>query len=341
MILSKILHSLYLKIYISIIVSNSKTSVCVHALKNGTLKESFFETFPSRDVSEELIEYVQSFIDETPFYYISLLDYSISQGAMPSCEGSEFFLYSDLETPQKICHDGWNSFTSKVDIINFEKKYSAFGLDFIFSPYTVIKNFFKDKISGEAALFILVQEDSLIVTVFENSMLKYSEFINMRTEQPDESISMLDDDKEELNFDMEDQHSVNLEEIDIDDGFGDIDDLTDIEDLDTMDDLEDFAEVKVKEPSKEASRHFEPDDRDAAGFNEDYRRFSVIQSSLNQYYTDEKYENKFIESAYIAVACHVDHDLKNYLEEELFLKVYVRQLEICQEILDLAKRENV
>ena len=341
MILSKIIQSLYLKIYISIIVSDSKTNICVHSVQNSKVKDTYFETFNGRDVSEEMVSYIQSFIDETPFYYIALLDHSISQGAMPSCDMNEFSKYSDLETSQMICHDGWSSFTSKVDIINFEKKYAAFGLDFIFSPYTVLKNFFKDKINGHATLFVLVQEDSLIVTVFEDSVLKYSEYANMRTDQMDESLSMIDDNKEELDFDLDDQNSVNLEDIDIDDGFGDIDDLNDIEDLDSIDDLEDFTEIKVEEPVRDISGLFESDNSSVAGFNEDYRRFSIIQSSLNQYYTDTKYENKFIESAYIAAACNVESDLKNYLEEELFLKVYVRQMDICQEVLDLAEGEKV
>ncbi len=338
MILSKIIHSLYLKIYISIIVSTSKTTVCVHSLKNDNVKESFLETFEGKEVSPELIAYIQSFIAETPFYYISLLDYSISQGAMPSCKHSELSHYSDLETSQTICHENWSSFTSKVDVISFEKKYSAFGLDFIFSPYTVLGSFFKDKINTHATLFALVQEDSLIVTVFEDSMLKYSEFIDMRTEQLDESLSMIDDNKDELDFDIDDQNSVNLEDIDIDEGFEALDDLTDIEDLDTIDDLEDFTEIKVEEPKEDKESQFESDE---ASFNEDYKRFSAIQSSLNQYYSDAKYDNKFIESIYIAAACSVENDLKNYLEEELFLKVYVRQLDLCEEVFDLAKREKV
>lgn len=340
MILSKIIHSLYLKIYISIIVSSSKTEVCVHTLKNGNVKDSFSETFPGHEVTEDMNAYIQSFIAETPFYYISLLDYSISQGAMPSCDNKEFSKYSDLETSQMICHNNWNSFTSKVDLINFEKKYSAFGLDFIFSPYTILKNFFKDRIATHATLFILVQEDSLIVTVFESSELKYSEYVDMRTEQLDESLSMVDDDKDELDFDLGDENSVNLEDIDVDDGFGDLDDLTDIEDLDSIDDLEDFTEVRVEQPKK-SHRLYESDDRSVAGFNEDYKRFSSIHNSLNQYYKDERYENKFIESVYIAAACSVENDLKNYLEEELFLKVFIRQIDMCEELFDLAKREDV
>lgn len=342
MILSKILHSLYLKIYISIIVSNSKTDVCVHILKSKSVKDSYMQTFKGSEVTQEMISYIQSFTGETPFYYISLLDYSVSQGAMPSCNDKEFSKYSDLETSQVICHDSWSSFTSKVDLINFDKKYSAFGLDFVFSPYTILKNFFKDKINSQATLFVLVQEDSLIVTVFEDSMLKYSEFVNMKIDKLDESLSIIDNEKEndDLDFDLDDLNAVNLEEIDVDDDLEDLDDLADIEDLDSIDDLEDFTEVKIAAPKPSAIKGYK-EDMSGLGFNEDYKRFSAIQSALNQFYNDRKYESKFIESVYIAAACDVENDLKNYLEEELFLKVYVRQLNICEEMLDLVRREKI
>lgn len=259
---------------------------------------------------------------------------------MPSCDDKEFSKYSDLETSQVICHNGWSSFTSKVDLINFDKKYAAFGLDFVFSPYTILKNFFKDKINSQAALFVLVQEDSLIVTVFEDSMLKYSEYVNMKIDKLDESLSIIDTDKDELDFDLDDLNAVNLEEIDVDDDLEDLDDLADIEDLDSIDDLEDFTEVKVQSPKPSAVRGYK-EDMSGVGFNEDYKRFSAIQSALNQFYNDRKYESKFIESIYIAAACDMENDLKNYLEEELFLKVYVRQLNMCEEMLDLVKREKI
>lgn len=339
--ISKILHSLYLKIYISIIVSSSKTDVCVHAIKNSKVKESFVETFQGSEVTEKMISFIESFKAETPYYYISLLDYSLSQGAMPTCKNSELSKYSDLEASKMICHDGWNSFTSKVDLANFEKKYSAFGLDFVFSPYTILRNFFKDKITAQATLFVLVQEDSLIVTVFEESMLKYSEYTNMNTDKFDESLSMIDTNKDEIDFDFDDLNAVNLEDVDVDDGYEDLDDLADIEDLDSIADLEDFTEVKVEKANQNSNQQYKFDAENTSGFNEEYRRFIIIQSALNQFYTDGKYENKFIETIFIAAACNVENDLKNYLEEELFLKVYLRQLNMCEEIFDLVQGEKV
>lgn len=343
MILSKIIHRLYLKIYISIVASTSKTDICVHTLKGEKLIDAFFETFQGSEVTEEMLSYVQSFVAETPFYYISLLDNSINQGAMFGCKGEGNFKNFNPETSQLICNKGWSSYTSKVDLINLEKKYHSFGLDFIFSPYSVLESFFEDKIEMQATLFVLVQEDSMTVAIFENSVLKYSEFINMRNEKMDESLSLIEDNRDELNFDIDDESAVNLEEIDVDNEFENLDDFTDIEDLDEVDELEDFTEVKVEKPKQhqESFSLNENEEENLTAFNEGYRRFSMIQTSLNRFYTDERYEKKFIESIYIAAACDVQNDLKNYLEEELFLKVYVRQIDLCEEMFDLAKREIV
>ena len=340
MILSKILHSLYAKIYIGIILSGAKTQVCVHTLKGNKLEESYMQLFDGRDVSEEMSSYIASVVSDTPYYYISLLDYSSNQGAASSCDEAEFRKYSDSKTSQHICHGDWNSFTSKVDIIDFEKKYDAFGLDFIFSPYTVLTRFFKDKTSEAATLFVLVQEDSLAMCIFEESKLKYSEFVDMRNDTADENIGIIDDNKDDMDLDLEDIHSVNLEDIDVDEGFAELDDLTDIEDLDNVDELEDFTEVRVDAPQIDMDIDG-IDSSKGMGFNDNYRRFSAIQSALNEFYSDPKYENKFIETVYIAAACTVEKELKSYLEDELFLRVHIRQLNMCEELFELAKGENI
>ncbi len=77
----------------------------------------------------------------------------------------------------------------------------------------------------------------------------------------------------------------------------------------------------------------------ADGFNEDYHRFSLIQSSISDFYKDSKYDSKFIENIYIADSIGISGDLKKYLEEEMFLNVFVRRLDLPAEVCEIAKAE--
>ncbi|MDD3059526.1 MAG: hypothetical protein PHW94_01110 [Sulfurimonas sp.] len=46
-----------------------------------------------------------------------------------------------------------------------------------------------------------------------------------------------------------------------------------------------------------------------------------------------------MESVYIADGCGVSQDLKRYLEEEMFLSVYVRKIDLAKQVCELAKAE--
>lgn len=316
-----------------------KTHVSIHTLKGSKIKDTRVKVFEGEELSHNMLSFIHSFTSESPFSYISFLDYSLHQGAIPTCKVDEFLKSSDKDTFTTLCYDSWSSYTSKIDLSTLEKKYSSLGLDFVFSPFSIIENFFKDKISMQATLYVLIQDESMSIAVFENSKLKYAEFADVKNDKLEGEL-MMGDEKAELNFD-DDQMSINLEDIDVDDGFSDLDDLTNIQDLDSMDEFEDFTEIKVGNKETKSDLLSVKDDVHSAGFNEEYKRFSAIKNALKTYYTDEKYENNFIESVYIATACDIDNTLKNYLEEELFLKVYVRQVDISTEVFDLAKREKI
>lgn len=335
------MRSLYLKIYVSIVASKSKTQVYICSVKGNKIKDEAMDIFDSGELTKEALSFIDSYTSESPYCYISVLDNSPIQGAVPTCKLERFFTSFNKDDYKSFCYNDWTSYSSKVDLIYLEKRYSAIGLDFIFSPFSVIENLFKEKIATEKALYILVQEDSIAIGIFEGSKLKYAEYVDTYLEKIETAPLVLEDEQDELFGGNADTTLVNLEDIDIDDGFGELDDLTNIQDLDSMEEFDDFTEVKVKSGYTQKIESKEKKEESFFGFNQDYKRFSAIKNALNTFYTDEKYENDFIEAAYMGAACELNHNLKQYLEEELFLKVYVRQVEICAEVFELAMREKI
>ena len=339
MILSKIMHRLYLKIYISIVTSGTKTHVGIYTLKGNKIQDSRQKVFEGEELSSMMLSFIRSFTSESPFYYISLLDYSKDQGAIPTCKVDDFLKSKGKDTFTSLCYDSWSSYTSTADLHKLEKKYTSLGLDFVFSPFSVLEHFFKDKIEMPATLYILIQDVSISIAVFEYSKLKYAEYADIKNGKLENEL-LIGDEKGELNFDNN-QLQVDLENIDVDEDYTDLDDFSNIQDLDSMDEFDDFQEIKVEDTHGDQEILKVKDEDFSVGFNEEYKRFSAIKNALKIYYTDEKYENNFIESVYIAATCDVGNSLKNYLEEELFLKVYMRQVDIPSEVFDLAKREKI
>jgi len=333
-VFGKIFEALYRKVFVNIILKHTSTLVYIEIYSKKGVVNSVHATFDTIKPDEKMLEFITTYTGESPYFYISLLDVSPLQGALPTCLKSRFANYADLSNSEYKCYDGkWTYYTAKSQLYEIEKTYNQLGVDFVFSPFVVLANFFKDKIVGSLALYALVHEDFIALGVFEDGDLLYAEYLNMeRNDETDEMI--LHDDT----FDLNEDSGVDLESIDVDDDTDELEDFSDIEDLDSIEDLEEFNDSKdIEEELLESEDVLK--ESDEGSFNEDYQRFSLIQTSVAHYYKDERYESVFLENMYIADSVGVSSDLKKYLEEEMFLNVYVRKAELDVEVCELAKEE--
>jgi hypothetical protein len=338
---SRFYESLYLKALINIVISETKVTVYVEMLNKQGVVSSSEEEFALSEVDTKMYEYVNLYIKETPYHYVSILDNSSSQGAIPTCSKQLIPTFCDLNGSEYKCYkDKWIYYTAKDDIYEIEKKYSKIGVDFIFSPFVVLANFFKDKIDTHLAMFILVEDQHLSLSVFDSSELLYAESLSMDMDIGGNELIVEDHTLDDM--DLDNDESIDLDDIDVIDDIDELDDLGDIADLDAIEEIDEFSEAKdieeeLLEAEEDQSDGFPINDAD--GFNEDYQRFSLIQSSTKRYYRDKKYKSEFIENIYIADAVGVSGDLKKYLEEEMFLNVYIRNLDLPVELCDIAKME--
>ena len=330
--LGKLFETLYLKVFVNIVVGKSKSSVYIELCKDNRVINSDQELFSTTTINEEMKEFIHTYIDESPYYYISVLDTSDAQGAIPICGKAEHAKFFDDTASKYMCHDKkWTYYTAKSDLTEIQNSYGNIGVDFIFSPFVLLNSFFKDKIQTHTAMFILIEENYLSLAVFENSQLLFAEHLDMQNYHEDELL--LDDENGDLDLNEE------MTEIDSLENLETLDDFADIEDLDAIEDLDEFSDSKdlEEELSIESEEDFPV--QDSEGFNEDYQRFLLIQSAINNFYKDEKYKSAFIETTYIADSVGVSGDLKRYLEEEMFLTAYVRHIDLSAELCDIAKRE--
>ena len=337
--LDKLFESLYLKVFVNIIIKESSTLVYIEIhSKKGVLDNRQAE-FDTLEPNEKMLDFIQNYIKESPFYYISVLDNSLLQGALPTCSKNRLAYYYDLSNCEYKCYkEKWSYYTAKAELYELEKRYSEIGLDFIFSPFLIIANFFQDKIKSSLALYVLVEENYISLAVFEESNLLYAEHLDIHAQNEDDEFFLANDENESVDLDLqESQAGIDLEDIEIDED-DELEDFADIEDLDSIEEIEEFEESKdIEEELLESDTVF--DEPDEENFNEDYQRFIAIQSSVARYYKDERYESRFIENIYIADSVSVSSDFKKYLEEEMFLNVYIRHVEIEAELCELTKEE--
>ncbi|MFA6136889.1 MAG: hypothetical protein WC667_02260 [Sulfurimonas sp.] len=327
---------LYPTVFVNIIVKHSTTAVYIEIIKNKVVIDSAQKSFETTAVDEEMYEFITSYTRESPFYYISLLDPSEEQGAVPTCSKNSIWNFSDLSNSEHICFNNkWTYYSSKYDLLNLEKKYVTIGLDFLFSPFIVLHNFFIDKINTHKAMYVLIEESYMSLTIFDNSELLFAQHIDVENYKQSDELSM--EDHSVLEEEMEEmEETIDLDDLD---ALEELDDFGDIEDLDTLEEMDDFAQTHDLEEELKQDEEIKLLERESENFNEDYQRFLLIQSAIKYFYKDDKFNSEFIETIYIADSIKVSRDLKKYLEEEMFLSVYIRHMDLVKEICETAKLE--
>jgi hypothetical protein len=333
----KFIESLYIKVFVNIVVGKENTEVYISLYSKETLSGSFEETFDTTSLNEKMLAFIESHTKETPFFYIAILDYSKEQGAVPTCSKNLLPRYHDMSDSEYKCQDEqWTHYTSKTDIYEIKRHYKQIGVDFIFSPFTLLSQFFKDKINGHVAVYILIQEEFISLSVFENSNLLYAQHLDMKYVQVSEELEMIDT---SVALEIEEDEGIDLEDVNAIDDIESLDDFGDIEDLDSLEDIEEFDEAEDVEEEFYQEPENELEEESEETFNEDYQIFSHVQQSIQKFYEDSNFESQFLENIYIADAVGVTSELKRYFEEELFMSVYIRQITLSVELSELVVAE--
>ncbi len=348
----KLFHFLYNTIIITIIKKPQTISVFIESFHRKKTIQSLEKEFVLNDSFKPILlqNYLKDFLNESPYCYITLLDTAVEQGAIPTCKKHEMENFHNLLTSKYICiEDKWACYTSKpaikeqIDLLG-----NDIGVDFVFSPFLILKNFFQDKISGSIALYVLLQENSVTITVFENSTLLFGEYIDLNTLVTEELLldHFHEETTEEENIDI---NTIDLDDIDIEDDFGDIESLDDeIADLDTLDEINDLeSEANLEQQLEDNLEELDQQENDSNTNNEekeekltmDFQFFSIIQKTLGYFYHSDKYKSDFVENIYVADNAGVTREFKQYIENEMFLNVYIRTIEIELELITLTKKE--
>lgn len=337
----------YRKIFVAIVQDAGVYDVRVVAQKQKKLLYKESRTFEGTSAYEDIRLYLRKYLDESPLHYVAVLNPAVKQGALAGCKHSNDDEIEEIIGTKTLCrNEKWLLYSSLRELDTLQQQYKTIGLDFIFSPFSLLEHFFKDKIKGGFALYALAQKDSFSVALFEDGKLEYAHHYPKQEKSTlaleDESITggfavgIRDEDEAEKGISLDDIES--LDDLDI---LEELDDLSDIEDLDS---LEEIAEFSEDEPTFEEKRVVFPRGseikQEMDKFNNDYYRFELIQRTLIRFYGEEKCDNRFVETVYIADAYGSGEELKRYLEEELFLNVHIRHIDVADEVIALAISEE-
>lgn len=335
---------LYRKIFIAIISEGEEYDVRCVVFKQKKLLLKEAKRFEGEQAFEAMSKFLRKKIEESPLHYIALLNPDLHQGALNGCSLRE--TEYEFGGAVSVCRNKkWLLYASLKEIDFLKKKFSEVGIDYLFSPFSVIEHFFQDKIGTGFALYALAQKDSFSVAFFEEGKLEYAHHYPLHSQ----AVGAVDGESGMSGFSVgveeeELEKGIHLDEIDNLDDLDIIDELDNLSDIEDLDTLEEIVEFSEDEPTLEEKRSAlqSPDviKNEMDRFNDDYARFELIQKTLEKFYASEQCHNRFVETVYIADAYGSGNELKRYLEEELFLNVLIRRIDVAEEILALAIAEE-
>ncbi|MBD3809163.1 MAG: hypothetical protein IE884_01375 [Sulfuricurvum sp.] len=334
---------LYRKIFIAIVSDRDGYDVRAIALKQNKVLQKEAKRFDGENAFEEMHKFLRKQMDDTPLHYIALLNSDPHQGAISGC--SLHNIDHELSGAKTLCRNQkWLLHTSLSEIDALKKRFSEVGIDYLFSPFSIIEHFFHDKISTGLALYALAQKDSFSVAIFDEGILEFAHHypLHVPSEETNENIDGA------IGFTVgieeEVEKGIDLDEIESLDDLDIIDELDGLSDIEDLDSLEEIAEFSEDEPTLEEKRSSalsaNTTKSEMDRFGDDYLRFELIQKTLKTFYVSEQCRNRFIETVYIADGYGSGSELKSYLEEELFLNVLIRRIDLGDEVIALAMSED-
>jgi hypothetical protein len=342
-----VLERFYRKIFIAIVQDGGGHDIRVVAKKQKKVLYKEHRRFEGDSSYKDSVAYLQKYLDESPLHYVALLNPQAKQGALPECSSHDVDDMVEIKNSKTLCRkDQWLLYCSLGELDTLQMHYKSIGLDFIFSPFSILEHFFADKIEGSFALYALAQKDSFSVAIFENGKLEYAHHYSTseknRLASEDENnisefaVGIKEEDEAENGISLDDIES--LDDLDI---LEELDDLSNIEDLDSLDEIVEFSEDEpTYEEKRQISSHSDDIKQEMDRFNNDYYHFELIQRTLVRFYGGMRCNNRFIETIYVADGYGSGSELKHYLEEELFLNVLIRHIDVADEVIALAMLEE-
>lgn len=333
---------LYRKYFIAIVPSGDRHEVTVAAYKRKKRLSKETKHFEGEFAAEEIYRYVRKFSEETPFCYVAALNPDPHQGALEGCSPRDLFEAGQTSALKTVCRkQQWMLYTSEKELDLLRQRYAKTGLDFIFSPFSVLECFFADKTGGKVALYALAQKDSLSIAFFEEGKLEYAEHCSMHRSEGEATVESSAGFGFSMGVEEEAEGGIHLDEIEMLedlDIIDDLDDLGNIEDLDALDDIVEFSEEEPRFEETYPSGVYKKEEPE--GFNDDFYRFGLIEKALARFYSGEHCKNRFVETVYIADGYGSGTDLKRYLEDELFVGVTIRKIDLGEEMIQLSLVEG-
>lgn len=320
---------------ISVILEVKSCNVFVKIVKNNRVIKTEEKRFDINNVelSREVINYINSYQDKYKFTYIGTLLGSINQGAINGCKPEDFKRFGvRINDIEYVCvNNMFGVYGFGDDILVSKNKFNkTVGIDFIYSPFIVLHQFFKKELTNETKLYVLCQKSYVALAIFKERRFIFGAYFSVDTtedtfkeEGAKPSISSSETNKDSNSGDADGENE-------------DLDELVFFEDDEDVISLDENDEAEISDSDEDAD---EGEISSIKSFQEGVDLHNYIKSSIEEFYKNDKYETEFLSDIVIADDCNLTDEVIKYLQDELMLNVKAKKIDTAKVTADIIQRE--
>lgn len=279
------------------------------------LEEKTYKTV-NADLPIEAAKHIRHIQNRYPHTYIATMARTPTQGLI---NGNRPEIFTDFSLNISDLHamlvqKKWFVYIAKSDMQSYKNKFNkVVGADFIFSPFVVVYERIKHKLSEAKKLYILQEKGSTTLLIADKDGIYFGNYIILN---------------EEKNLP---QSPAQAQSEEAQAAQSDIIEFDSIEDIDENIIIKDFESLPN---SSEAAPQVALGELAIAN-----HMIEVIKDALNSFYKDDRYSSDFIDELLLLDGYGINDSAITYLKNNTMIETHYLRIDICEEIEKLAKME--
>ncbi|AFI04263.1 hypothetical protein [Helicobacter cetorum] len=317
--LEKVLkEKLFSQVYISVNADKNDLSIQVLRIKNSQVKEKFYKTFETKngEIPAQALKMVRAYAKKYPYTYFS----AMSKAKEVLCEKSVFeqLRLENLKEDYKVCeiNEKYCVYIESKDFLKDAKRFKIQGIDYLFSPFSIIYRFVRDSLESKPLLYLLMERSRFYFLIANNKEIFLAKSVFLE-EQPESFLQSEQDESMEMKNEMIEMFLSEIQD--------DIDNLEEAINLDG-----------VQENNTQGN------EEDAQSLIDNLTNIPIIadilQESLRNVYSSKDID--FVEKVVLLDSCQIHQKALSHLEEHLMIEVTKLTFSLVGQLNMLARIEN-
>ncbi|WP_104697508.1 MULTISPECIES: hypothetical protein [unclassified Helicobacter] len=317
--LNKIIRPFFSNVFIAVNIDENLCFVKVLRLKEGRVIEDFDREFKiiGDELPVEMIKFIKNYKRRFPFSYVGVISKTYNQGVFHIKKLDEIYKIGIEPSECRVLKfKNWCAYIKRHEIIETQRYFSRFGgVDFIFSPFILAFLHIQKELDQSFKLYVLYERSNIALFIANEAGVYFGGYFMVEGEVGRQVSDIGQIVEEERGALQDDPYSLDeFENLDL--GF-------------IQDEDEEDAEV---DQNKDANQTIDDITKASIIVN-------IIQSSLNEFYTNDFYDENFVEEIIFLDNVKMSSEMLTYIQNVTMLETKRQHFFLQEQLLMLIQKE--